>query len=58
MCTALPQWFQGTGPATAEQIAAQYVAFALDVVRSTGRPELDSAPVRRSRAGAPNRSGD
>lgn len=34
MCTALPQWFRDTGPASAEQIAAQYVVFALDLVRS------------------------
>jgi len=35
MCTALPQWFSGTGPATAEEVAEQYVQFALDLVRST-----------------------
>lgn len=34
MCTALPQWFRATGPSTAEQVAAQYVDFALDLVRS------------------------
>jgi AcrR family transcriptional regulator/DNA-binding XRE family transcriptional regulator len=34
MCTALPQWFRATGPATAEQVAAQYVDFALDLVQS------------------------
>lgn len=33
MCTALPQWYSAAGPATAEQIAAQYVGFALDLVR-------------------------
>lgn len=33
MCTALPQWFSNTGPASAEQVAAQYVEFALDLVR-------------------------
>lgn len=33
MCTALPQWFRASGPATAEQVAAQYVDFALDLVR-------------------------
>jgi AcrR family transcriptional regulator/transcriptional regulator with XRE-family HTH domain len=33
MCTALPQWFRDTGPASAEQVAAQYVEFALDLVR-------------------------
>lgn len=33
MCTALSQWFHADGPATAEQVAAQHVVFALDVVR-------------------------
>ena len=32
MCTALPQWFSPAGPTTAEQVAAQYVEFALRVV--------------------------
>lgn len=33
MCTALAQWFRDNGPASAEQVAAQYVDFALDLVR-------------------------
>ena len=33
MCTALPQWFSAAGPATPEQVAAQYVDFALALVR-------------------------
>lgn len=33
MCTALPQWFRDPGPASAEVVAAQYVEFALDLVR-------------------------
>jgi len=33
MCTALPQWFRDTGPTSAEQVAAQYVEFALDLVQ-------------------------
>jgi AcrR family transcriptional regulator len=37
MCTALPQWFDGNGPQSAEQIAAQYVEFALDVMRFVPR---------------------
>lgn len=37
MCTALPQWFSPTGPATPEQIAELYVGFALDLVRSAGK---------------------
>lgn len=36
MCTALPQWFAPGGPASAEQVAAQYVDFALGVVRHRG----------------------
>ncbi len=36
MCTALPQWFSPGGPATAEQVAAQYVDFALGVVLARG----------------------
>lgn len=36
MCTALSQWFSPTGPATAEQVAEQYVEFALGVVRWSG----------------------
>lgn len=37
MCTALPQWFRATGPATAEQVAGQYVHFALDLVGAQRR---------------------
>lgn len=33
MCTALPQWYEPGGEATAEQVAAQYVEFALDLMR-------------------------
>jgi AcrR family transcriptional regulator len=33
MCTALPQWWHPNGPATPEETAAQYVEFALDLVR-------------------------
>lgn len=40
MCTALPQWFDGRGPASAEEVAEQYVLFALDLVRC-------AAPARR-----------
>ncbi len=35
MCTALPQWFSDHGPAPAEEVAEQYVQFALDLVRCT-----------------------
>lgn len=34
MCTALPQWWSPTGPSTAGDVAQQYVAFALDLVRA------------------------
>ena len=37
MCTALSQWFSPGGPASAEQVAAQYVQFALGVVRAVDR---------------------
>ena len=41
MCTALPQWFRDPGPASAEQVAAQYVEFALDLVRCVAeRPHV------------------
>lgn len=33
MCTALAQWFRDVGPASAEQVAAHYVGFALDLVQ-------------------------
>jgi AcrR family transcriptional regulator len=33
MCTALPTWWRPSGPASAEEIAAQYVRFGLDVMR-------------------------
>lgn len=33
MCTALAQWYRAGGPASPEQVAAQYVDFALDLVR-------------------------
>ncbi|WP_280464135.1 TetR family transcriptional regulator [Nocardia carnea] len=32
MCTSLPQWFRLEGPATPEQIAAEYAGFALDLL--------------------------
>ncbi|WP_330254118.1 TetR family transcriptional regulator [Nocardia sp. NBC_00565] len=32
MCTALPQWFRLDGPATPEQIATEYAAFALGLL--------------------------
>lgn len=46
MCTALPQWFDGRGAATADEVAAQYVTFALDLMRCTRRR---TAPIRRER---------
>lgn len=43
MCTALPQWFDGKGPAAAEEVAAQYVDFALDLMRCTPRARRGAA---------------
>lgn len=34
MCTALPQWWSPDGPSTPGMVAAEYVEFALDVVRA------------------------
>jgi AcrR family transcriptional regulator len=42
LCTALPQWFRVPGPSTAEQVAAQYVEFALDLVRYVDGPDADT----------------
>lgn len=45
MCTALSQWFRDTGPASAEHVAAQYVDFALDLVRCEAtRPRRAKVP--------------
>ncbi|MFB6837003.1 helix-turn-helix domain-containing protein [Streptomyces sp. NPDC056361] len=33
MCVAIPSWYQVDGPLSPEQIAAQYIEFALDVMR-------------------------
>ena len=38
MCTALPTWFSPGGPLSPEQIARQYVDFALDVMRDRSEP--------------------
>ena len=42
LCTALPQWFRIPGPSTAEQVAAQYVEFALDLVRHVDGPHAST----------------
>ena len=42
LCTALPQWFRVPGPSTAEQVAAQYVEFALDLVRYVDGRDADT----------------
>lgn len=34
MCTALPQWWSATGPSSPEDVAGQYVEFALNLVRA------------------------
>jgi AcrR family transcriptional regulator/DNA-binding XRE family transcriptional regulator len=51
MCTALPQWFDGQGPATAEEVAAQYVEFALDLMRCDARSRRR---VTQATPGAPS----
>ncbi|SHK61505.1 transcriptional regulator, TetR family [Pseudonocardia thermophila] len=33
MCTALPTWWRSDGPLSPEQVAEQYVSFALDLMR-------------------------
>lgn len=38
LCTALPQWFRDNGPASAEQVAHQYVEFALALVSHVPAP--------------------
>ena len=51
MCTALSQWFRDSGPASAEQVAAQYVDFALDLVQCTAeRPRRHVENVAQVRA--------
>lgn len=49
MCTALAQWYRHDGPAPAEQVAALYVEFALDLVRCSPahRPTPTVAPSAR-----------
>jgi AcrR family transcriptional regulator/transcriptional regulator with XRE-family HTH domain len=37
MCTALPTWWRPEGPCSAEQIAEQYVGFALDLLQNRAR---------------------
>jgi AcrR family transcriptional regulator len=53
MCTALPQWFDGDGPLTADQVAEYYVEIALDVMRCVpeARPQrskTDAAAAARA----------
>jgi len=48
MCTALAQWFRAEGPASAEEVAAQYVDFALGLVRS----RVETGPIRSQRVGS------
>lgn len=45
MTTAMPQWFRPDGPASAEQVAAQHVRFALDLVRHRGEPVDGRVPT-------------
>lgn len=55
MCTSLPQWFRLDGPATPEQIAAEYAGFALDLLgirvpgsNTTSRTVTESTPSRHA----------
>lgn len=43
LCTAIPQWYRPGGPLAPEDVAAQYVGFALALL---GRPSLQDAAVR------------
>ncbi|TNC25197.1 TetR family transcriptional regulator [Amycolatopsis alkalitolerans] len=44
LCTALPQWWSPSGGFTPEAVAAQYVDFALDIVRARrGTAGVDAA---------------
>lgn len=47
MCTALPQWYSASGPTSAEEIAQQYVQFALDLVRYRPTRATSRAGARR-----------
>ncbi len=38
MCTAIPQWYRPGGPTSPEQLAAQYVGFALDLLGRSAVP--------------------
>lgn len=49
MCTALPTWWRPDGPFTAEQIAEQYVGFALDLMRFSRSPGAPSPGARLRR---------
>ncbi|MFC5993514.1 helix-turn-helix domain-containing protein [Pseudonocardia hispaniensis] len=48
MCTALSTWWRPDGPFTAEQIAEQYVGFALDLMRFSRSPGPPFAPASPS----------
>ena len=47
MCTALPQWYSASGPTRAEEIAEQYVQFALDLVRYNPSQRAERTGARR-----------
>lgn len=50
MCTALAQWFRADGPTSPEDVAAQYVDFALGLVRGTlGTPDASRVRTQDSR---------
>jgi AcrR family transcriptional regulator/DNA-binding transcriptional ArsR family regulator len=47
MCTGLAQWYRPHGPLSPEEIAEQYVGFALDMMGYRGPEEGDARPQRR-----------
>ena len=53
MCTALPQWFRDTGPASPEHVAGQYVDFALDLVQCVASRPGHRTGTAGSSAAAP-----
>ncbi|MEN3299222.1 MAG: hypothetical protein V7633_1280 [Pseudonocardia sp.] len=45
MCVSIARWFHDDGPATAEEVAAQYSRFALQIVGAAGAPEGTVRPI-------------
>ncbi|NUR91845.1 MAG: TetR family transcriptional regulator [Nonomuraea sp.] len=45
MCVAIPTWYRDEGPLTPERVAAQYVEFALDVMRNRRVADVTAPPA-------------